>query len=243
MSCTPSILLFPVAFPTFVIPKWYEPFQRGFYCTDVSLRYPYHDDTITMEMLLVGGGCLSIFMDWFAAYIWDSVSTIANFLYGCVFTCLLTEVGKHAVGRLRPHFLDICQPKWSKIDCKNHQYDYIDPIQCTSTNKRDMKEARMSFPSGHASFSAFTMVFYVVYLEKCHMNRIPIRVLRLVQAVCLTAAFYISLSRITDNMHHWEDVMFGFMLGTTVAIVITRDVIPLNMGSSSLPWKQLNRNE
>ncbi|KAK3857543.1 hypothetical protein Pcinc_036214 [Petrolisthes cinctipes] len=147
-----------------------------------------------------------------------------------VWMCLHIQTAKHTIGRLRPHFLEICQPEWSKIDCKNHQYDYIDPIQCTSTNKRDMKEARMSFPSGHTSFSAFTMVFYVVYLEKCHMNRIPIRVLRLVQVVCLTAAFYISLSRFTDNMHHWEDVMFGFMLGTTVAIVIVSIFHPYDCG-------------
>ena len=41
---------------------------------------------------------------------------------------------------------------------------FIDPVPCT-TAEEDMdklKDARQSFPSGHASFSAFTMVYLVV---------------------------------------------------------------------------------
>lgn len=46
-----------------------------------------------------------------------------------------------------------------QIDCNQ---TYIDPIPCTSEDSHRMKEARLSFPSGHASFSAFTMVYLVV---------------------------------------------------------------------------------
>jgi hypothetical protein len=36
---------------------------------------------------------------------------------------------------------------------------------CTGKDFAKIKEARLSFPSGHASFSTYTMLFLVLYLE------------------------------------------------------------------------------
>jgi hypothetical protein len=45
---------------------------------------------------------------------------IHGFLFyslGAISTMLITEIGKHTVGRLRPHFITVCQPDWDSITC------------------------------------------------------------------------------------------------------------------------------
>jgi phosphatidate phosphatase len=37
------------------------PFQRGFFCTDNSVKYPYHDSTIPSRILAILGLGLPIF--------------------------------------------------------------------------------------------------------------------------------------------------------------------------------------
>ena len=43
------------------------------------------------------------------------------FILGFVLVCFFTETGKVAVGRLRPYFLDACQPDYSKFNCTNEK--------------------------------------------------------------------------------------------------------------------------
>jgi phosphatidate phosphatase len=121
---------------------------------------------------------------------------------------------------LRPHFIDVCRPNWESIDCGLPENPkYIDTYTCTG-NADMVKEARLSFPSGHASFSAFTMMFLVLYLQ-AKMNCLKLPLLRpLLQLVTVMAAMYTALSRISDHKHHWSDVLFGSLLGTTVAVLI-----------------------
>ena len=33
-----------------------DPVERGFYCDDTSIQYPYKDDTIPMWLLIIYGG-------------------------------------------------------------------------------------------------------------------------------------------------------------------------------------------
>ena len=30
---------------------------------------------------------------------------------------LISEIGKHSIGRLRPHFIAVCKPDWNLITC------------------------------------------------------------------------------------------------------------------------------
>ncbi|KAK4311592.1 hypothetical protein Pmani_016919 [Petrolisthes manimaculis] len=230
-----------VAIPILLFFLLGKPFERGFHCDDQSLRYPYKDSTIHTAVLYVVGTSLPGFsmlgLEYWRCrtesvgqqvsvrgrslppFIWAWYSTIGTFLFGCACSQLLTDVAKYSIGRLRPHFLDICQPDWSQINCTD-PYRYIDPIPCTSTNSHRMKEARLSFPSGHASFSAFTMVYFVIYLQMRYKFRTPKLVRPFIQFVCLMMTFYTSLSRVSDYKHHWSDVFSGFLLGTTVAVLI-----------------------
>lgn len=51
-------------------------------------------------------------------------------------------------------------------DCSNpiNLYRYIEEFTCLGlgSDQRMLKEMRLSFPSGHASFSAYTMIYSAV---------------------------------------------------------------------------------
>nr|XP_027209885.1 phospholipid phosphatase 3-like [Penaeus vannamei] len=121
----------------------------------------------------------------------------------CATSQLTTDIAKYSVGRLRPHFIAICKPDWSKINCSE---PYVDPIPCTSDDAHRMKEARLSFPSGHASFSAFYHDIFCV--QKPQVVR------PFLQFVCLMMTFYTTISRISDYKHHWSDVLFWLFRGS-----------------------------
>ena len=66
---------------------------------------------------------------------------------------VLTDVGKYTVGRLRPHFLAVCKPDFSLLNCTTGLHrNFITEDVCTG-GKDLIKEARLSFPSGHSSFA------------------------------------------------------------------------------------------
>ena len=50
-------------------------------------------------------------------FILNSIHGILLYGLGAISTLLITEVGKHTIGRLRPHFIDVCKPKWDEISC------------------------------------------------------------------------------------------------------------------------------
>lgn len=47
----------------------------------------------------------------------------------------------------------------------NHGH-YIEDFECmgVGSSARMLKEVRLSFPSGHSSYTAFTMIYCVVYI-------------------------------------------------------------------------------
>ena len=77
----------------------------------------------------------------------------ACFLVGAAANVVLTDVGKYTVGRLRPYFFAVCKPDFSKLNCSTGaQMNFITNYECTG-DKDLIKEARLSFPSGHSSFA------------------------------------------------------------------------------------------
>ncbi|MEQ2180606.1 hypothetical protein GOODEAATRI_002929, partial [Goodea atripinnis] len=42
---------------------------------------------------------------------------IGVFLFGCAISQSFTDIAKVSVGRMRPHFLDVCRPDFSTINC------------------------------------------------------------------------------------------------------------------------------
>nr|XP_029510703.1 phospholipid phosphatase 3-like isoform X2 [Oncorhynchus nerka] len=211
-----------------------RPYQRGFYCSDVSLHYSYKNSIIPSSVLtavglivpivaIVIGECYRIHHRREGSksfignpYVSSLYKQVGVFIFGCAISQSFTDIAKVSVGRMRPHFLDVCNPDWSAINCS---LGYITSYTCNGPESK-VQEARKSFFSGHASFSMFTMLYLTFYLQSRFTWR-GARLLRpLVQFTLLMMAFYTGLSRVSDHKHHPTDVLAGFVQGALVAYCI-----------------------
>ncbi len=91
---------------------------------------------------------------------------------------------------------------------------------CTNTNAAAVREARLSFPSGHSSFITYTMVFLMFYLQ-ARLYLLRFRFIKaLLQVTAFITAYVTAISRILDYHHRGSDVIGGMVLGAGVAIFI-----------------------
>ncbi|XP_032061213.1 phospholipid phosphatase 1 isoform X1 [Aythya fuligula] len=211
-----------------------KPYQRGFFCNDDSIKYPFHDSTITSTVLytvgftlpifsIILGETLSVFYNNLHSnsfvrnnYIATIYKAIGTFIFGAAASQSLTDIAKYAIGRLRPHFLAVCQPDWTRINCS---LGYIENFPCQG-EKAKINEGRLSFYSGHSSFSMYCMLFLALYLQ-ARMKGDWARLVRpTVQFGLIAASIYVGLSRVSDYKHHWSDVLTGLIQGALVAILI-----------------------
>ncbi|XP_019744968.1 phospholipid phosphatase 1-like isoform X2 [Hippocampus comes] len=220
-----------VGLPFFILTPQHNPFKRGFFCDDESIRYPLKEDTISYQLLggvmipftlsaIICGECLSVYLShikkktlgrMYAACVYKAVGC---YLFGAAASQSLTDVAKYSVGRLRPHFLAVCKPRWDRINCKAG--GYVENFTCTG-DKFLVDEARLSFYSGHSSFSMYCMLFLVLYIQ-ARLKAKWVRLLRpTVQFFLLATAVYVGLSRVSDYKHHWTDVLAGLLQGGAVA--------------------------
>lgn len=238
-----SILVFSI--PAILYNVIGVPYKRGFFCDDPSIRYPYHKNTVSVGVLVslglipivtVIGVELLRFRFRSPGHVRTTPSNLANsiylylisFLLGVTITELATDIGKFSIGRLRPHFISVCQPSNLTWLCSGGM-TYVENFSCTSTlSHRDMREIRLSFPSGHSSHIMFLMLYTVLYLQR----NMPTSCLTtsffkiVLQTSLLFIAWFTGLSRVSDYMHHWSDVLAGFAVGATVAVFITFAIRP-----------------
>ncbi|XP_067842147.1 phospholipid phosphatase 1 isoform X3 [Heptranchias perlo] len=212
----------------------HSPFRRGFYCNDETIKYPYKEDTIPYQLLagiIIPFALLVMIIGELASVHWNRLysnsfirnsyiatmyKAIGTFVFGAAASQSLTDIAKYSIGRLRPHFLDVCKPDWKTIDCS---LGYIDDFTCLG-NKRMVDEARLSFFSGHSSFSMYCMMFLALYLQ-ARMVGDWSRLLRPTLQFCLIASsVYVGLSRVSDYKHHWSDVLTGLIEGAIAAILV-----------------------
>lgn len=76
------------------------------------------------------------------------------------------------IGRLRPYYVTVCNPVWSKLNCTKTVQAASGPIvipqyiidhNCNSSAEEvDLQEAKLSFPSGHSSYSTYAFIFLFV---------------------------------------------------------------------------------
>uniref|UniRef100_A0A7M4ED25 Phospholipid phosphatase 3 n=2 Tax=Crocodylus porosus TaxID=8502 RepID=A0A7M4ED25_CROPO len=211
------------------------PYKRGFYCDDESIKYPLKTGETINDAVLCAAGILiailaiitgecyrirylkeksrSFIMNPYVAALYKQVGCFA---FGCAISQSFTDIAKVSVGRLRPHFLEVCDPVYSESDCSK---GYIQNYTCRGSDSK-VQEARKSFFSGHASFSLYTMLYLVLYLQARFTWR-GARLLRpLLQFTLIMMAFYTGLSRVSDHKHHPTDVLAGFAQGALVAYCI-----------------------
>ena len=150
------------------------------------------------------------------------------FILGLSICTLSTILCKFSVGSLRPYFLSICKPDLESI-CFGDDFYFFDEkdnetyekefyhkfvSEEVSCEKPDLiKEARLSFVSGHTSISFFSATFLASFMNRNlnHKASLPL------QLGIFILAFWISITRIIDYKHHVQDIFFGALLGTLIA--------------------------
>ncbi|XP_067139436.1 phospholipid phosphatase 1-like [Centruroides vittatus] len=191
-----------------VIPKS----KKGFSCNDDSIRYPYLGDTITpiqLFTILLFFPTTVIILNELNYPSTQRVikSSIKYYLIGFLYVYAITEVLKHYVTGLRPHFLHTCMPEWSKINCSIS--NTISQFICTGSSHLVHSDIYKSFPSGHSSLSCFALVFLKKYCKRIKINHLY----WLIFLSFLLWTLGCCITRIYDHRHHWWDVVGGMSLG------------------------------
>ncbi|KXS09098.1 PAP2-domain-containing protein [Gonapodya prolifera JEL478] len=227
-----------------------HPNERYFYPDDESISYAWKEDTYPTWALAIPLPIVPVVV--FVLYSgigrrrWDEVhrAVLAMVVAGGL-TILVTDVFKVAVGRLRPDFIDACQPLASlvatAISTPSGPGRSLPPSSCTGLVWR-IQDSRQSFPSGHTSYSFCGMGIVSLYLwERLSFAKrrdggrgawfgaefgngdgwkpsfVTLELFAVV--VPLMAAALIGVSRIEDNKHHWSDVFAGAIVGLLSAFL------------------------
>jgi phosphatidate phosphatase len=284
--CALVTFIMPMAY-IYVFAGTFPPYHRGFFCDDQNLKHPYLPQTVPIVTCVLVWAFISVTLIILVETLrtwaekgckpdtpiagsktpWIAFELYRHFGYFTLgaLTCLLfTEMAKYTIGRLRPHFLTICQPDLTEALCKD-QFLYPkfvterEEVICKGLKenggnytKKQLNEARLSFLSGHSSFSFYCAMFVIVYLQARLTNfpanctstpvRIMYRTLKVlrpfIQFSLIILAFWISLTRISDYFHHPMDVATGALVGIVFA-VITLIVIADLFNKRSAFWKEV----
>uniref|UniRef100_A0A8C7LEH3 Phospholipid phosphatase 2b n=1 Tax=Oncorhynchus mykiss TaxID=8022 RepID=A0A8C7LEH3_ONCMY len=229
------LFLLIAALPFLIMTVVFRPYQRGVYCDDEDIKYPFKHDTITHGLLaavtisctvviVTSGEAYLVYSkrihsnSEFNGYVAALYKVLGTFLFGAAVSQSLTDLAKFTIGRLRPNFMAVCNPKV----CKGYMLD----INCTG-NSHDVTESRLSFYSGHSSFGMYCMLFLALYVQ-ARLRAKWARLLRpTIQFFLVAFAVYVGYTRVSDYKHHWSDVLVGFLQGALIAILNVRHVSDL----------------
>ena len=235
----------------FIVVTFLTPLtQRGFYCNDDFITKPYIEEETISAALCAMFSILMVFGTIFAVDLYNIITVVRSvpvaysakssniqryivvtvecivFLgFGVLIERSVVELTKRTIGELRPHFISVCFPKdgdYHKLCNRSYPATYIQTT-CPGANPDHVKEARVSFPSGHSSFIFYGAVAGIVYIRSQLIG--PSRGL---VRNCFTAiqfgyfllAWYVAISRIKDYWHHPWDVLSGATIGTVIPICI-----------------------
>ncbi|XP_037679912.1 phospholipid phosphatase 2 isoform X2 [Choloepus didactylus] len=149
----------------------------------------------------------------FNNYVAAVYKVLGAFLFGAAVSQSLTELAKYMTGRLRPNFLAVCDPDWSRVNCS--VYVQLETV-CRGSSVA-VTEARLSFYSGHSSFAMYCMTFLALYVQ-ARLRWRWARLLRpTLQFLLVSFALYVGYTRVSDHKHHWSDVLTGLLQGALVA--------------------------
>lgn len=220
-----------------------DPYKRGFFCDDESLKHPFKDSTVTSAMLYGIGFVLGSVVIAVVEAMWiygvektdpqqrldinkygknwilirNIYLSLIPFIFGAITEHVVTDIGKYSIGRLRPHFFDVCKVDFSKVNCSA---GYIEEFECTGEDSNRIREVRLSFPSGHASFSSYVAVYLMIFLQKRLTFLFKSMIRPMLQLLIFVMAYYTCLSRVSDYKHHPTDVLAGAVVGIISAVTV-----------------------
>lgn len=187
------ILVYPMLHIYVFLQGDMEPYKRGFFCNDNSIKYPNLPEEITVGECVLIWSCIVILLVpaieflhitvfehtegprvWRIPWVFiELYRVLGYFALGALCTLLTTEMAKYKIGRLRPYFLSVCQVPLDEATCKDEHgnYKYVLDYDCAGDD-HEVREASKSFLSGHSSFSFYCAAFLVVYIH-ARLSRLP----------------------------------------------------------------------
>ncbi|EAY16247.1 PAP2 superfamily protein [Trichomonas vaginalis G3] len=194
-----------------VIALMIEPKERIAFFENFNERYPYSGETlgipiVALLIIILPCAVLGILTLAYPRRMELNLAGMSLAQSLCL-TLLITEALKVTVARPRPNFFSYCQ------------YDQ-NAKKCTgpSSHKRD---ARLSFPSGHASNAFATGTWMCLFLGEFFHNSEEIWWI-ILRFIPIMIATFIAATRITDYMHHVSDVISGVVIGIGCSTIIFR---------------------
>ncbi|CAI4233133.1 unnamed protein product [Auanema sp. JU1783] len=214
------------------VKKAVAPYENDFPCSDESIQKTFKPNTIGLKHLLFVSLGSPFFLisavegllffkaqgtNRLAKYFTSTTLTYLKYLLAYALCTFTMEFLKCWFGRLRPHFVAVCQPDWTKMDCSTDPSAIIpaSDIVCLNSDFHRVRTARTSFPSGHTAAAVFVWLFYTFYLIR--MSRISnvelVTKMRNIILPAITAwTLLTGITRVTDNWHHPTDVLGGIIL-------------------------------
>lgn len=147
-SWVDDIIVVTICIGIFIPLTFAEPFKRPFDVDDQSISHPRMDDIVPIWWVIIAGFVPPLLVAFLTKNIARFIDFVQRYIVGIAVNEIITNFFKVVAGRLRPDFLDRCQPK--------------DGI-CTG-DPHAIKEGRKSFVSGHASLSFYIVTFFVIWM-------------------------------------------------------------------------------
>ncbi|KAM3605130.1 uncharacterized protein V6R79_021165 [Siganus canaliculatus] len=146
------------------------------------------------------------------------------YLFGLFTTDIFVNGGQLVTGSLAPHFLSVCQPNYTALDCLDSPRFISQSDACTG-DPDDVMRARKTFPSKEAALSLYTAVYLAMYVMSCVGSgggRLtgPALSLSLVSLAALTG-----INRVAEYRNHWSDVFAGQVIGAAIAVFLVVFVV------------------
>lgn len=247
-----------------ILPLFIKTRQRGFFCGDETLSYPYKQHTlikrlhITILVIAVPAAivlCIELLRVAFPAdktistgnsrvpkspqryvfvgvgiptFVSECYSTIGIYLFGLALVLIITTFLKACTGRLAPYFFEVCQPLLTTTNitvCNSSEYfgQYIENYTCGSLTSSShlLTIMRQSFPSTHASTTAYAMLFLAIYLHARLQTGWLLLWRSLIQIFGFVVSWLVSVERLMAYRHHWTDVLAGLIIGYAMAVFMT----------------------
>ncbi|KAK6057471.1 PAP2 family protein [Cooperia oncophora] len=224
-----------LAIPLLIFHVWVQPYKRGFYCDDETIRYPYRDSTVSRQMLIVIGllipTILIIATELFRTMAWERK---------CESQFKTYHLKQYSVHRLvvrlycfigMDYFFSSVFASisyWLTLesilsDGRDHiSWTFANQILVTRrSDKKLIHESQLSFYSGHAAFSFYGAWFTSLYLQARLWRPLFSRLLLpVIQFSLFLGASYVALTRVSDYKHHWSDVLVGALVGSVIGIFV-----------------------
>ncbi|XP_068999957.1 LOW QUALITY PROTEIN: phospholipid phosphatase-related protein type 3 [Embiotoca jacksoni] len=178
--------------------------EGAIYCLQSRLKLRRAEGSIN------AGGCN------FNSFLRRTVRFVGVHVFGLCATALLTDIIQLSTGYHAPFFLTVCKPNYTLAGVSCDKNAYITKDICSGHDQHAIMAARKTFPSQHATLSAFAAVYVSMYFNSTISDSTKLLKPVLVFGFSIAAALT-GLTQITQHRSHPIDVYVGFVIGAFIA--------------------------